>query len=91
MLTATDAYDINGAGIGVDGGPGYPLVTAYVTGKELKKIAEADASLSAKDNSYRIFVSGMKFSVNRHRLYLNRAFDFALEKPDGTTEKIQRE
>ncbi len=88
-VTATDAYDINGAGIGVDGSAGYPLVTAYVTGKELKKIAEADASLSAKDNSYRIFVSGMKFSVNRHRLYLNRAFDFALEKPDGTTEKIQ--
>ena len=46
-VTATDAYDINGAGIGRDRTAGYPLVTAYVTGKELKRIAEANAFRAA--------------------------------------------
>lgn len=88
-VTATDAYDINGAGIGRDRTAGYPLVTAYVTGKELKRIAEANASLAGEDGRARIFVSGMKFSFNSHRLYLNKAFDMEIDKGNGKTEKIQ--
>lgn len=87
-ITAADTYDINGAGIGRDRTAGYPLVTAYVTGKELKRIAEANASLAGEDGRARIFVSGMKFSFNRHRLYLNKAFDMEIDKGNGKTEKF---
>lgn len=87
-VTSTDAYDINGAGIGTDGTPGYPIVTAYLTGKEVKRIIEADASLAKKDSADRIFVSGAGFSVNSHRMYLNKAFDMRFVS-GGKTEKIE--
>ena len=45
-ITVEDVYNSFSLGIGKDGVAGYPLINAYLTGKELKLVAEVDASIS---------------------------------------------
>ena len=44
-ITVEDVYNSFSLGIGKDGVAGYPLINAYLTGKELKLAAEVDASV----------------------------------------------
>ena len=45
-ITVEDVFNSFSLGIGKDGVAGYPLISAYLTGKELKLAAEVDASVS---------------------------------------------
>ena len=45
-ITVSDAFNVSSLGSGADGSPGYPLVSAYLTGKELKDVFEVDASVT---------------------------------------------
>lgn len=87
-VTVADAFNISSLGIGPDGISGYPLVSVYLTGKELKAAAEVDASVSQMMNEARLYFSGLSYTINSKRLFLNRATDIKLLKADGTKEKI---
>ena len=39
-LTASMAFDVLSMGVGEDGSAGFPLVSCYLTGKELRAVAE---------------------------------------------------
>lgn len=41
-VTTSMAFDVLSMGVGADGTSGYPLVSCYLTGKELKAVAEVD-------------------------------------------------
>lgn len=71
-ITAGDAYNSLSIGTGADGKPGYPLVSVYLTGKELRGLAEVDATVSDLMMEARLYVSGLMYRVNPHRLFLNR-------------------
>lgn len=81
-VTVSDAFNVSSLGYGKDGSSGYPLVKAYVTGKELKTIAEVDASISSFMGVARLYCSGLEYAWNPHRLILNRAVD--VKYNDGT-------
>jgi len=87
-VTVTDAFNISSLGIGPDGISGYPLISVYLTGKELKAAAEVDASVSNMMTEARLYFSGLSYTINSHRLFLNRATDIRLVKADGTKEKL---
>lgn len=87
-VTVADAFDISSLGIGPDGVPGYPLVSVYLTGKELKAAAEVDATVSDMMSEARLYFSGLSYTINPHRLFLNRATDIKLVAKDGTKTKI---
>lgn len=74
-VTVADVFNAYSLGIGLDGIPGYPLISIYLTGKELKIGAEIDASVSDFMNSARLYTSGMNWSYNPHRLILNKVTD----------------
>lgn len=74
-VTVTDAFNVSSLGYGKDGASGYPLVKAYLTGRELKAIAEVDASVSNFMGVARLYCSGLEYSWNLKRLILNRAVD----------------
>ena len=74
-ITVTDAFNVSSLGYGKDGKSGYPLVKAYLTGRELKAIAEVDASISNFMGVARLYCSGLEYSWNPNRLILNRAVD----------------
>lgn len=87
-ITVEQVYNSFSLGIGKDGLAGYPLITAYLTGKELKLVAEVDASVSDFMTIARLYCSGMNFTYNPHRMILNKVTDCYLVK-DGKREELQ--
>ena len=88
-ITVENVYNSFSLGIGADGIPGYPLVSAYLTGAELKVMAEIDASISDLMNSARLYMSGLNFEFNPNRLILNRVTDCYLTGNDGERIEIE--
>ncbi len=88
-VTVTDVFNAYSLGIGRDGIPGYPLISMYLTGAELKTGAEIDASVSDFMPSARLYVSGLDFTFNPHRLILNKVTDCHLSDRDGNPVPIE--
>ena len=88
-ITVESVYNSFSLGIGKDGLAGYPLISAYLTGKELKLVAEIDASISDFMTTVRLYCSGLNFTFNPHRMILNKVTDCYLTGQDGKREEIQ--
>lgn len=87
-ITVADAFAVSSLGLGADNVSGYPLISVYLTGKELKTACEVDASISPIMNSAQLYMSGMNFTFNPNRLIFNKVTKTSLQKPDGTFEVI---
>lgn len=88
-ITVEDVFNSFSLGIGKDGVAGYPLINAYLTGKELKLVAEVDASVSDFMTTTRLYCSGLNFTYNPHRMILNKVTDCYLTRTDGERIEIQ--
>ncbi len=88
-ITVTDIFNSFSLGIGADGVPGYPLLSVYVTGEELRLIAEVDASVSDLMTSARLYNSGIQFEFNPNRLILNKVTDCYLVGDNGERIEIE--
>lgn len=82
-ITVEDVFQSFSLGIGPDGVPGYPLVRAWLTGRELKLAAEVDASISDAMPMARLFMSGLRFTFNPNRVILNKVTDISLVDDRG--------
>ena len=78
-ITVEQGFNSFSLGIGADGVPGYPLISVYLTGREIRTAAEIDASVSDFMTTARLYCSGLNFTYNPHRLLLNRVTDVCLE------------
>lgn len=74
--------------MGADKTSGYPLISVYLYGKELKTACEVDASISPIMTSAQLYMSGISFSFNPNRFVLNKVTDVQLQKKDGRYEEI---
>lgn len=90
-ITVSDVFNISPLGIGPNGVPGYPLVDIYLTGKELKAVAEVDASVTPLMPDVQLYVSGLSYTFNPNRLIFNKVTDVKLENDDGTYDEIKDE
>ena len=88
-ITVEDVFNSFSLGIGKDGVAGYPLINAYLTGKELKLVAEVDASVSDFMTTARLYCSGLNFTYNPHRMILNKVTDCYLTRANGERTEIQ--
>ena len=88
-ITVEDVYNSFSLGIGKDGVAGYPLINAYLTGKELKLVAEVDAFISDFMTTARLYCSGLNFAYNPHRMILNKVTDCYLTRADGERTEIE--
>lgn len=88
-ITVADVFNSYSLGIGPDGVPGYPLISIYLTGAELKTGAEIDASLTDIMPSARMYMTGIEFSFNPHRLILNKVTDLYLTDENGSRIEIE--
>ena len=88
-ITVEDVYNSFSLGIGKDGVAGYPLINAYLTGKELKLVAEVDASISDFMTTARLYCSGLNFTYNPHRMILNKVTDCYLTRAVGERTEIE--
>lgn len=90
-VTISDAYEVMSLGIGPDGIPGYPLASVYLTGKELKTVAEIDASITPIFESAQLYTAGLSYTFNPHRIIFNRATDVKLVGEDGELTEIDND
>ena len=79
-ITTSMAFDVLSMGVGSDGTSGFPLVGVYLTGRELKAIAEVDASVTPIMPAAQLYVSGLHYSFNTHRMFFNRVMDIQLHQ-----------
>ena len=74
-ITVSQAFDVLSMGVGEDGTSGYPLVSCYLTGAELKTVAEIDASVSPLMPEAQLYLSGLDYTFNTHRMLFNRVLE----------------
>lgn len=88
-ITVESVFNSFSLGIGPDGVPGYPLISAYLTGEELKTAAEIDASISDYMTTARLYISGMNFTFNPNRMILNKVTDIYLVDANGNRMELE--
>lgn len=88
-ITPEHVYNSFSLGIGADGVPGYPLISVYLTGKELEIAAEIDASVSELMSNARLYSDGLYWNYNPRRMFLNRVTDVYL--CNGNEERVELE
>ena len=88
-LTASNVFNVSSLGIGADGIPGYPLVSVWITGEDLKNAFEVDASVTSLMPAAQLYVSGMSFTFNPHRMLFNRVTQCAQILEDGSEIPLQ--
>ncbi len=82
-VTTSQAFDILSLGSGADGSPGYPLVSVYLTGKDLKNAFEVDASVSALMPAATLYGAGSYWRYNPNRMFLDRVAECWITTQDG--------
>lgn len=88
-LTVADVFNVSSLGIGADGVPGYPLVSVWITGEDLKNAFEVDASVTDLMGAAQLYYTGMTFTHNPNRMIFNKVTDCAQVMPDGTQVEIE--
>ncbi len=88
-VTVSDVFNAASLGIGADRVAGYPLVSVYLTGRDLKTALEVDASVSDLMPAARLYSSGAVYSYNTRRMFLNRVTEASLRGRDGTVRPIE--
>jgi len=75
-LAVCDIFNAIPLGIGMDDTMGYPLITFYLYGSEIKKTLEIVTSIyPIRGSDYYLQVSGLRFKYNPHRLIFDRVTD----------------
>ena len=87
-LTVANVFNVSSLGIGPDGVPGYPLVSVYITGKDLKNAFEVDASVQPLMSAAQLYFNGMSFTFNPNRMIFNKVTDCAQVLEDGSRVPI---
>ena len=87
-ITVSQVFNVASLGIGADRVPGYPLISVYLTGKDLKNAIEVDASVPPLMSAAQLFYSGVGYSFNTNRMIFDKVDYAVLLGEGGITEPI---
>ena len=90
-ITVADAFNVSSLGSGADGTPGYPLVSAYLTGAELKDVFEVDASVTPLMPAAQLYSAGMTWTYNTNRMIFNKVTQCGQILEDGTVIPLEED
>ena len=76
-------------GVGADGTPGYPLVSVYLTGKDLKTALEVDASVVPLMSAAQLYGNGLYWKYNTSRMIFNKVVETGVITEDGTIVPLE--
>ncbi|MBQ3559592.1 MAG: bifunctional metallophosphatase/5'-nucleotidase [Agathobacter sp.] len=88
-ITVENVFNSFSLGIGEDGIPGYPLISVYLTGEELKLAAEIDASISDLMTTARLYTDGLYWHYNPNRMILNRVTEVYIVDSKGNRIELE--
>jgi 5'-nucleotidase / UDP-sugar diphosphatase len=91
-ITVSDAFQVLSLGISQDGQIGVPLVSFYLTGKDIMTMLELETTVAPLiDEDAYLNVSGISFSHNPFRIPFNRVMNVNLISDDGSEESIEKD
>lgn len=91
-ITVSDVFNVSSLGIGADRVSGYPLIDVYLTGKELRTVAEVDASIQPLMSAAQLYTSGLNYSFNPNRMIFNKVTDvYLVDENEGRIEIVDDE
>ena len=88
-ITVSDAFNVSSLGSGADGTPGYPLISVYLTGRELRDAFEVDASVTPIMPAAQLYGAGMTWTYNSNRMIFNKVTACAQVLEDGTQVPLE--
>ena len=88
-VTVSEAFDVLSLGVGADGTAGYPLVSIYLTGKDLKTGFEIDASISPSLPIAQLYMTGVSWTWDPDAPMGQKIVDCALITTDGERIPIE--
>lgn len=88
-ITTSEVYEIDSLGVGADGKSGYPLVSVYLTGKDLKTALEVDASVVPLMSAAQLYGSGLYWKYNTKRMIFNKVVETGVMMDDGSIVPIE--
>ncbi|MBQ8496904.1 MAG: bifunctional metallophosphatase/5'-nucleotidase [Clostridia bacterium] len=88
-ITTSEVFDIDSLGVGADGKSGYPLVSVYLTGKDLKTALEVDASVVPLMSAAQLYGSGVYWKYNTSRMIFNKVVETGVIMDDGSIVPIE--
>lgn len=89
IIKTSDVFNVLSLGVGADGTPGYPLISVYVTGKDLKDALEVDASVVPLMSAAQLYGNGLYWEYNTNRMIFNKIVDCGITLPDGTRAPLE--
>ncbi len=90
-IAINELFEVLSLGQGLDGSAGYPLVSFYLNGKEIKNCLETQATMAPTDSKYNLQVSGIKFKYNPSRIPFDRVYDIQISNSKGEYGPILKE
>ena len=84
-IKTSQVFNVSPLGIGLDKIPGYPSITVYLTGKELKITATVNASIPQPE----LYMSGLDYKVQYNKMISTKITDVYLGNQDGTKSKVE--
>ncbi len=82
-ITVADVFRVLSLGLGEDGRPGYPLISYYVNGKELKSLLEVHTSVAPFKPGAAMQLSGVRFTYNPNRVPFERVTSVLVRDAGG--------
>ena len=90
-ITYDEVFNAFSLGMGVDGTIGYPLTRVFLKGREIKALAEVDASITSIMPEAQLYFSGVRYSYSGARMFLNRVYSVEVQNGQGEWEPIEDE
>jgi 2',3'-cyclic-nucleotide 2'-phosphodiesterase (5'-nucleotidase family) len=90
-ITTADVFQTASLGPVQHGYCGNTLVAPYVTGADLKNLLEVETSLAPSKSDGHLSISGIRFSYNPHRMFLDRVTSIEVQGDDGSFSPIRKE
>lgn len=90
-ITVADAFNVSSLGSGADGTVGYPLVSVWLTGAELKDVFEVDASVTPLMSGAQLYGAGMTWTYNTNRMIFNKVIECGQVLEDGSVVELEDE
>jgi len=88
-LETDGIFQVLSLGQGPDKTIGYPLISCYLTGREIKNCLETQSTMAPIASKYSLQVSGVKFEYNPNRVPFDRVYNIRISTPDGGYEPIK--
>ncbi len=82
-IAVADIFKVLSLGLGLDDRAGYPLLTVYMTGKEIRSMLEVQTSIAPIKHDAQLQFSGIRFTFNPHRIPFDRVVSVAVQDEDG--------